>query len=376
VSLGIYIHIPFCLQKCSYCHFLSFPFESETESRYVKSILREMKSFAESQNIDEVDSIFFGGGTPSLIPADSIAKILDECRTLFPLSEDCEISLEANPGTITSEKASIYRLAGINRISLGAQSFQDRELAVIGRIHNAGMIADSLALLREHGFHNINADLILGLPEQTPKSWRDNLEQFALLNIPHVSIYMLDLDDKSPLAPLIAQGLLMLPEEDTVADLYLETIGFLHSCACNHYEISNFARAGYQCRHNLKYWNREPVHGFGLGSHSYDGQSRFSNCTEIGEYCRLVESNHTPIVWQETVTAQQALQESLFLGLRLSKGIDWNSLPRQDLPDLLDQYKAALKESGMNGLIEWEGATVRLTDKGKLLSNEIFQMFV
>jgi oxygen-independent coproporphyrinogen III oxidase len=376
VSLGIYFHIPFCLQKCSYCHFLSFPLSTKTESRYIKAMLLEMKRFSESRNVEPVDSIYFGGGTPSLIPSDHIEQILEECRALFPLSDDCEISLEANPGTINTSKVLAYRKAGINRISMGAQSFNDRELSIIGRAHASEMIGDSLSLLRAQEFRNLNLDLILGLPEQSPKSWRYNLETFASLEIPHVSIYMLDLDDSSPLMPLIASGSLALPDEDMIADLYIETISFLHSYGCLQYEISNFARKGYTCRHNLKYWNREPVQGFGLGSHSFDGYSRFSNCTDIDEYCRLIECYNSPVVWREAVAAERALQESLFLGLRLSQGIDWNLIKNRYVSHSLDKYESALKELCKDGLTEWDGANVRLTVKGILLSNEIFQMFV
>lgn len=335
-----------------------------------------MKQFSESQNIDEVDSIYFGGGTPSLIPADHIAQILEECRALFSLSEDCEISLEANPGTLNPSKVLAYRKAGINRISVGAQSFDDRELSIIGRVHTSEMIADSLSLLRENAFRNINLDLILGLPEQTSRSWRCNLEALASLDIPHASIYMLDLDDTSSLVPLIAKGSITLPDEDMIADSYIETINFLHSYEYLHYEISNFSRIGYACRHNLKYWNREPVQGFGLGSHSFDGCFRFSNCTDIDEYCQLVEANQSPVIWKEVVTTEQALQESLFLGLRLAKGVDWDSINKHNLPDMLSHYEHALKELVMDGLVEWQGSIVRLTVKGILLSNEIFQMFV
>jgi oxygen-independent coproporphyrinogen-3 oxidase len=339
-------------------------------------MLGEMRRFSESRTVEEVDSIYFGGGTPSLIPSDHIEQLLEECRALFPISKDCEISLEANPGTISAGKAFAYRNAGINRISVGAQSFSNHELAVIGRVHNSGMIADSLSILRAQEFQNSNLDLILGLPEQTPKSWRCNLEALASLEIPHVSIYMLDLDETSSLMPLIANGSLSLPDEDLIADLYIETIDFLHSCGYEHYEISNFSHPKYACRHNLKYWNREPVQGFGLGSHSFDGCFRFSNCAEIGEYCRLIESNQSPVIWKEEVTAEQALQESLFLGLRLSKGIDWNSIKRHHSVDVLGYYESILRDVSMDGLVEWDGSRVRLTVKGQLLSNEIFQRFV
>jgi oxygen-independent coproporphyrinogen-3 oxidase len=339
-------------------------------------MLLEIKHFSEAHHSEAVDSIYFGGGTPSLIPAEHIEQILDACRATFALTADCEISLEANPGTIDSSKVLTYRNAGINRISMGAQSFDDRELSVIGRLHNSEMIEESWSLLRAHGFQNINLDLILGLPLQTSKSWRKNLDKLVSLEIPHVSIYMLDLDEESPLMPLILNGSLTLPDEDMVADLYIETINSMRFGKYLQYEISNFSYPGYACRHNLKYWNREPVQGFGLGSHSFDGRSRSSNCTEIEAYCRLIESGQSPVVWRETITEERALQESLFLGLRLSEGIDWSSLRNHHVSDRLDYYEKALKTSCEDGLIIWKGSNASLTVKGILLSNEIFQIFV
>jgi oxygen-independent coproporphyrinogen-3 oxidase len=376
VSLGIYIHIPFCQGRCSYCHFLSLQFHEATADRYRKSVLHEIDSFSSPLATEEVNSIYFGGGTPSLMPAEHIADLLTGCMSRFRVSEDCEISLEANPGTISADKAVLLRKAGVTRISLGAQSFSDGELSSIGRLHNSDTILQTLGQLRAAGFINLNLDLLLGLPNQTAESWRHNLEAVVRLSVPHVSVYMLDLDEQCALSEQVADGLVCLPEEDLISDLYLETIDSLAACGLVQYEISNFARPGYTCRHNLKYWTREPFHGFGLGSHSFDRQSRYANIRHMGDYFRAMDTGRSPISWKEPVTDLQALEETLFLGLRLTEGVDWGLLQRFHNDNKLTKYKASLQELATEGLIEWKDSVVRLTASGMLLSNEIFQTFV
>ena len=376
MSLGIYIHIPFCQGKCNYCHFVSIAFDKATADRYQKAVLCEIKSLPVSLVTEEVNSIYFGGGTPSLVPAEHIAELLTECGRRHAISEDCEISLEANPGTISCQKAAIFHDAGVNRISIGAQSFVDSELSSIGRTHTADMILESVSQLRENGFDNINLDLMLGLPQQSAVSWRTNLEVLARIGAPHVSVYMLDLDDACPLSALVAQGSVQIPEEDLVSDLYLETIDFLNCCGYGQYEISNFALPGYACRHNLKYWMREPVLGFGLGSHSFDRASRYANCSAINDYFGATESGVSPVTWRTAIAPAQALEETLFLGLRLTEGVDWSRLRSNYNGTDLVKYEGCLQELSAGGLVEWKGSIVRLTAQGMLLSNEIFQLFV
>jgi oxygen-independent coproporphyrinogen-3 oxidase len=376
VSLGIYIHIPFCQQKCNYCHFISLPFNRDLAARYEQAVLREIAAFSFPWMDEEVNSIYFGGGTPSMVPEEHIAAILSECRRRFCISEDCEVSMEANPGTISALKAVEYRKAGVNRISMGAQSFINEELLAIGRLHTSDLILESLDQLRESGFVNINLDLMLGLPRQTSASWRKNLETIARLAIPHVSVYMLDLDEPCPLNTGVAEGSINLPEEDLVSDLYLETLDFLSSCGLVQYEISNFARQKYSCRHNLKYWKRDPVLGFGLGSHSFDGQSRYSNTAELSDYLHKVETGTDPVIWRESITTKQALQETFFLSLRLTEGVDWNRLRIFYPGDDLAEYENSLQELCARGLLEWKDSMIRLTASGMLLSNEVFQVFV
>lgn len=344
--------------------------------RYVNAVIIEITEFTNSFAADEVNSIYFGGGTPSLIAEDCIGEMLKVCRQRFTISKDCEVTLEANPGTISEGKAAAFQMAGITRISMGAQSFEDEELAAVGRIHSAGMIMESLTHLRHCGFSNINLDLMLGIPKQTKDSWRRNLAAIAQLSIPHVSVYMLDLEGATGLLSKIQDGSLTLPDEDCICDLYMETLGFLSSRGFEHYEISNFAKAEYFCRHNLKYWRREPVIGFGAGSHSFDGQSRYANNGSIEEYCRMMEIGASPVVWREAISSAQALQESLFLGLRLTEGVDWAQLQSMDSNGTLKEYKDSIDELCSSGLMEKQGRNFRLTTRGMLLSNEVFQVFV
>jgi oxygen-independent coproporphyrinogen III oxidase len=343
---------------------------------YKNAVVKEIASFSGSLMTQEVNSIYFGGGTPSLVPAEHLAEILSECRRRFFVMEDCEVSMEANPGTISSEKLTIYRRAGINRVSLGAQSFDNGELSSIGRLHSASMIPESFDQLRDSGFTNINLDLMLGLPQQTRVSWKRTLGEAARLSAPHISVYMLDLDERCQLSSLAAGGLIDLPGEDLVSDLYLETISFLTSCGYLQYEISNFAKPGFACRHNLKYWKREAVLGFGVGSHSFDLKSRYANCSGIEDYLSLMEKSAGPVSWREQVSDEQALQETFFLGLRLTEGIDCSRLRNGSHENYLKKYEESLKDLQSRGLIERRDSIIRLTQTGMLLSNEIFQLFV
>jgi oxygen-independent coproporphyrinogen III oxidase len=374
VSFGVYFHIPFCPSKCLYCHFISFPYRFEIAENYHQSVIKELASYSSSD--EKVDSIYFGGGTPSIVPTDHISQLISECRKRFSVTKGCEISLEANPGAITEAKASAYLDSGVTRISLGAQSFNDGELAAIGRIHNSDMIFESLNSLQNKGLLNINLDLMLGLPSQTAESWRRNLRKIVELSIPHVSVYMLDLDDQCPLQSLVTNGSIQIPEEGLVSDLYLETIDWLSSHGYRQYEISNFARPGFTCRHNLKYWMRQPVRGFGLGSHSFDGSRRYANNSEMDGYIQSIKNGVSPIVWSELVSDVQAYEETLFLGLRLNQGIDWGIVREHCTYERRAAFENSFEKLASCGWIEWSDSIVRLTQQGMLFSNEVFQHFI
>ncbi len=377
MNFGIYIHIPFCRTKCNYCHFVVRPWKAASAGRYHRALMLEIERvFSENQLAEEVNTIYFGGGTPSLVPSGYIAEILDACARFCRISPDCEISLEANPGTVTAGKAAAYRSMGINRLSVGAQSFDDDELASIGRDHTGVQVDECVSLLRQSGIENVNLDIMLGLPGQTQRSWERDLERTAAIAPTHVSVYMLDLDERSPLYHQVARGRRVVPEEDLISDLYLHTRAFLAPLGYGQYEISNFALAGCRCRHNLKYWQREPVLGFGVGSHSYDGRYRYANHSNMNAYLMAVESDKSPVEWRVPVEEAQALEETLFLGLRLNQGINWDRVSQQYDPGRLKSYEHSLREMCALGLLEWQDPVIRLTPRGMLLSNEVFQNFV
>jgi oxygen-independent coproporphyrinogen-3 oxidase len=378
MKIGIYVHIPFCISKCGYCSFVSRPWDELLADRYWRAVAREMNDCVTARTplADNVDSLFFGGGTPSVLPAEHIASIMEASRRIFAFLPQCEISLEANPGTLTKEKLLIYRSIGVNRISLGAQSFSDAELAAIGRIHGAAQIFESFALLRECGFDNVNLDLILGLPGQTERQWMANLDRAVALRPNHLSVYMLELNPKLPLHRAMQSGECRIPDEDAVADWYLQTLDFLQGHGYAQYEISNFALPGCECRHNLKYWLRESVLAFGVAGHSHDGTARYANVASLEQYLSRLEDGQSPVEWREALGEDREFEETLFLGLRLRSGLDWDAVRKRHLPDRMAACEAVLQEMAAVGLVEWCDSRVRLTRRGMLLSNEVFQQFV
>jgi oxygen-independent coproporphyrinogen-3 oxidase len=336
----------------------------------------EMYAAAGDQPRLAVDSVYLGGGTPSLLPAGQIAAILEACHRCFTLLPGCEISMEANPGTLEAEKLQAVRSLGVNRISVGAQSFSDQELAAIGRIHQAWQTRESIGLLRAFGFENVSLDLILGLPEQTERQWISSLEQAVALAPSHLSVYMLELDAKVPLYHSVSTGRTRIPHEDQVADWYLLTVDFMQQAGYSQYEISNFARPGCECRHNLKYWLREPVLAFGVSGHSYDGRARFANLPGLESYLSAVEHGRSPVQWRQPSDAGRDLEETIFLGLRLNRGVDWDQVRRTYGTADLEGCEQSLRETAGMGLLEWCGSAVRLTRRGMLLSNEVFEKFI
>ncbi len=375
-EFGLYFHLPFCLSRCRYCHFNSVVYDAPLEARYAAALLGEMNLGAGTPEGGRVNSVYFGGGTPSLLPARRIAVLVDACRGRFRFADDCEISLEANPGTLSAEKAALWRSAGVNRVSIGAQSFSDRELAAAGRAHTAAMTFEALALLRKSGLDNLSLDLMLGLPRQTRRSWRRTLEAAAASGVAHLSLYMLDLDEECPLGTMVREGKVTLPDEDETADLYAESVEYLAGCGFEQYEISNFSRPGRRSRHNLKYWRREPVFAFGAGACSFDGRRRSMNESGVEEYCRRIESGQNPEAGGETVDDARALSETLFLSLRLTEGLDLDRLAAARGVPLPEAYVAAIDEFCAQGWIERRRSRVRLTVPGMLVANEIFQTFV
>jgi oxygen-independent coproporphyrinogen III oxidase len=362
---GIYIHIPFCRSRCSYCDFATGLYESGLAERYVRALVQEIRSSAAHA---DVDTIYLGGGTPSLLDASQLEKILLALRERFDADPGSEITLEINPGSITLEKLRDFRSLGINRASFGTQTFDDRELAKLGRSHTAADARRTFQDLRAADFDNVSFDLIAGLPGQTLAGWQRNVEEALQLAPEHLSFYLLEIHSGTPLAQHIERGLQPVPDDDLAAVMYESMLERAVSAGYEHYEISNLCRPGFQSRHNTKYWTGAPYFGFGCSAHSYDGaRQRWSNHRDVLKYVESVEQGFSPIAEKQDLTEQDVRSESLFLGLRLMRGVNL---------DLCKDYETDLNRFREAGLVEIDGDLIRLTRNGALLSNEVFSAFV
>jgi oxygen-independent coproporphyrinogen-3 oxidase len=396
-SVGIYISVPFCKAKCTFCNFASGVFGEERMEQYVDRLADEIRtSQAAAQNIAAalpraVDTIYFGGGTPSLLSARQFQKIFERLRGEFDLGGDAEITLECAPGQLSSGTLDELLQQGMNRVSFGVQSFVDRETAAVGRLHTQRQCEAELRRVRGAGVHEINVDLIAGLPHQTAQSWQYSVEQAIACDAPHISVYMLEVDDESRLGrEMLEKGTRYsasaVPSEDETAEWYQQACIALHAAGVHQYEISNFAREGHRSRHNLKYWQRQPYLGFGLDAHSMlltgAGAVRFANTSDLDEYLgkdagatpfRLLESvPNTAVPEVNMIGRDEAFEESLFLGLRLNEGVDLNRLRGQFGEVLVHNAMPALLEVCDAGLLELTADRMRLTPHGRLVSNEVF----
>ena len=376
---GIYLHIPFCRSHCSYCDFATGMYEGDLAERYVRALCRELSKWNEIENPFAVDTIYFGGGTPSLLTPSQIERILGAVHDRFEIAGDAEVTLEMNPASISStdelsnQKLREFRGLGINRASFGAQTFDDRELKQLGRTHTSADIPSTFQQLRACGFENINFDLIAGLPGQTLGGWERNVDLALQLRPDHLSLYLLDVHEGTPLADQIRSGMRPRPDDDLAAEMYGVMIDQVSAAGYEHYEISNFCLPGFQSRHNTKYWNGAPYYGFGCSAHSYDGaRRRWANERDFAKYVQLIEAEHTPIVERTALNEEDARSESIFLGLRLMRGLDLEDYRARFGNDLREQYDAELVRLREAGLIEIEDELLRLTTRGALMSNEVF----
>ena len=365
-SAGLYIHIPFCRSRCSYCDFATGLYESEIADRYVNAVVKEIDSSSVIRT--HVDTIYFGGGTPSLLEAAQLERILNVVHDRFDVVPESEITLEINPGSVTEAKLRDFRTLGINRASFGAQTFDDRELAKLGRSHTAADARRTFRDLRAAGFDNVSFDLIAGLPGQTLSGWQQNVDEALQLAPEHLSFYLLEVHSGTPLAQHIQRGLQPEPDEDLAAVMYTSMLERAAEAGYEHYEISNLCQPRFESRHNTKYWTGAPYFGFGCSAHSYDGANRrWSNARDTLEYVESVERGSSPISEKQTLTESDIRSESLFLGLRLMRGVS---------RDLCKDYETDLERFRQAGLLELDGNCVRLTRSGALLSNEVFSAFV
>jgi oxygen-independent coproporphyrinogen III oxidase len=385
---GVYISVPFCRTKCTYCNFASDVFSRAVFQRYVDRVRADIQGTPElvrqmgGRVEHDVDSVYLGGGTPTVLDSPQLERLFVTVGQVFRLLPETEITVECAPGTLTPEMIETLVRCGVNRVSLGVQSFVDQEAAAVGRLHKREIVLEETARLRRAGISNINVDLIAGLPHQTGESWQASLEAVIALGVPHVSVYMLEVDEDSRLGrELIAGGTRyhahFVPDEALTADLYEMACERLNAAAVLQYEISNFARAGFESRHNLKYWTRKPYLGFGVDAHSMlpaaggDGEAvRFSTSDSLEQYVAGAAVNRIE------VSRQAGLEEEFFLGLRLNRGVELEQVRAKFSEFVVTALSPLLDELSSLGLIEREGDVVRLTSKGRLLSNEVFESFL
>lgn len=375
---GIYIHVPFCRSRCSYCDFATGTFEDALADSYVGALAREVESFEFEGALRGADTVYFGGGTPSLLTAAQVSRILEAVRSRFRVDARAEVTLEMNPGTVTPERLRALLGAGVNRASFGAQTFDDRELKRLGRTHTADDTRQTFRELRAAGFDNISFDLIAGLPNQTRGGWERNLEEALALRPEHLSLYLLEVHEATPLAEQIRQGRYGVPDPDLAAEMYRVLVERSRAAGYEQYEISNFCLSGRESRHNMKYWTGAPFYGFGCSAHSFDGRrARWSNERDARAYLKLMEEKGDAVVTREELDERGASAEALFLGLRLlSKGVDLAEHRARFRQDVRADYAADLARFDEAGLIEMDGDVLRLTPAGALLSNEVFAAFV
>jgi oxygen-independent coproporphyrinogen-3 oxidase len=374
-AAGLYVHIPFCSSRCSYCDFATGIYQSELAAAYVFALAREIRSSA--YNGANVDTIYFGGGTPSLLSPAQLDHLLSTLHDTFKIDAASEITLEINPGSADPEKLRAFRSLGINRASFGAQTFADAELAKLGRSHCAADTLKTFADLRRAGFANVSFDLIAGLPGQTLEGWRRNISQALELGPEHLSFYLLEVHSGTPLAEHIRRGIQPEPDDDLAGVMYQWMLEQASEAGYEHYEISNLCRPGFHSRHNVKYWIAEPYYGFGCSAHSYDGQlRRWSNQRDVLKYVQMIESHQSPIVEEQQLTPADVRAEALFLGMRLMQGVDMHHYRESFGVDLRDEHGAELDRFCKAGLVEFDGDLIRLTRNGALLSNEVFAAFV
>ncbi|HEY2964590.1 MAG TPA: radical SAM family heme chaperone HemW [Pyrinomonadaceae bacterium] len=372
---GIYIHIPFCSSRCSYCDFATGLYQSDLAERYVCALVEEIDLSREHGA--SVDTIYFGGGTPSLLDPSQLRRILRALHEQFAVDPASEITLEINPGSVTLEKLREFRGLGINRASFGVQTFDDRELAKLGRSHTAADARRTFHDLRSAGFENVSFDLIAGLPGQTLAGWQRNVDEALALRPEHLSFYLLEVHSGTPLAQHIQRGIQPQPDEDLAAVMYEWMLERASQAGYEHYEISNLCRPGFQARHNTKYWTAAPYFGFGCSAHSYDGRRRrWSNQRDVLEYVRLAEKGSSPIVEEQDLTVNELRSEAVFLGLRLMRGVDLKRYRESFGVDLRVERATDLERFCEAGLVEVDGDLVRLTRSGALLSNEVFSAFI
>ena len=374
-GMELYLHMPFCVRKCAYCDFLSFPTDQETQNLYTRRLREDIDAMGKKYRDIPVETIFIGGGTPSVPDSALIVGIMEHVRKAFHVEEGAEISMEANPGTVTREKLTDYRRAGINRLSFGLQSANDRELKLLGRIHTWAEFLESFHLARECGFTNINIDLMSALPGQTCESWKDTLKRVTDLNPEHISAYSLIIEEGTPFGEKYGseEGRKLLPDEDSEREMYHETKRFLRDCGYERYEISNYAKPGRACRHNIGYWTGVPYLGLGLGASSYMDGCRFAVNSDMKQYLEEKPGMFTDV---EKLTKKDMEEEFFYVGLRMTVGVSLSEFERRFGVSAKDVYPGLMETFVEEKAAVFQGDRFVLTDYGLDVSNYIMAQFL
>ena len=371
--LGLYLHIPFCSSICNYCNFNRGLFDAALKTRYVDALGQEILRTGRGE---AVDTIYFGGGTPSLLEPAEIGALVEDCRSVFDVSMDVEVTLETNPETATTARLAGFREVGVNRLSFGVQSFRDSELARLGRVHSSARAREAVAEARAAGFDNVSLDLMMWLPGQSLDDWTSNVRALVDVGPDHVSFYLLELYPNAPLKEEMARaGWSLAPDEDA-ATMYLTGLDILEAAGYRQYEISNACVAKRESRHNMKYWTDGEWHAFGCGGHSTRNGVRWQNVAGTTDYIARMDAHESPIADRRTLTAEERLEEAMFTGLRLTRGVDLDSVGRRYGVDVWTRFGDALTPFIEQGLLHQDGSRIWLSREGMLVANEVMQIFV
>jgi oxygen-independent coproporphyrinogen III oxidase len=381
-AAGVYIHIPFCATRCYYCNFATGGYEAGLAERYVAALEAEIRGAAQAarpevrEKMRAADTIYFGGGTPTTLSPAQLDRVVTLCRETFSVAADAETTAEANPGSVSLDYLRGLRAAGFNRLSFGVQSFDDGELQMIGRTHTSGEAREAVRLARRAGFENVSLDLIAGLPEQRMETWEKNLAEAFALEPDHLSVYLLELYKDAPLLHRIKRGELRAVDDDLTVEMYFRLVDEAAARGFEHYEISNWARPGFESRHNLKYWTGAPYWAFGVSAAGYDGEARWSNTRNIHEYLERVERGESPVAERVELNAEDKQSEALFLRLRLKDGVDLPEHARRFGVDVLARYRDEVDRLREAGLVEVSRDRLAISRAGTVLANEVFSAFV
>jgi oxygen-independent coproporphyrinogen III oxidase len=380
LPLELYVHIPFCVRKCGYCDFLSMPADDETKARYVEQLIKEIRAQSSAYSEYHVTSIYFGGGTPSILKSTAIASIMSAIYECWYVDASAEVTVECNPGTVDKEKLGMYKASGVNRISIGLQSVHEKELKLLGRIHTFEDFLSTYQYARDCGIENINVDLMSGLPRQSKADWEESLKRVAMLKPEHISAYSLIVEEGTPFFDMYGtpEGKLLLPDEDTDRDMYHRTREILEKKGYERYEISNYAKPGYESRHNIGYWTGAEYLGLGLGASSLIKRHRFHNENDMRTYLEYDFTSDVTMLYQDLqkLQTEDEMSEFMILGLRMIKGVSGDEFARRFGMNMFKVYDMPIFRNKTNGLLEVDGPQVRLTERGLDLANVVMRDFV